>query len=481
MNRSHRWYDLITINAFWLGLSGVSQTLTPLIIPLLVQQFVGEQLKGTYYGNIRLWTLMTAILAQSLMGTLSDRSQHPWGRRRPYILVGTLGVILLLVLIGLNAQRTGEIGYWILFGLMIILMVFINTAHGAVQGVIPDLVPEEKRGLYSAVKALFEVPLPVIFVSFTIARLVSKGNIWGGIWVLIGLLIVVLLVSMLIPEQRHQPASSVIDWRPFIRLVVMTGVFTLLIVIVGYGIRMFSTYYSSGLSPVLTLIVLGAVGVIAMLITILLGVLVSTRIGLGQDIKLAPSFPWWVINRLAFLVGSTNLLSFIIYFIQGRFGYSSTTAAAPAAMLTQFVGIFILLSVLPGGWLADRFGKKKLVYASGVFAIIGTLVAIFAPNLSVFYIGGIIIGIGIGQFYTANWALGTELVPQEHAGRFLGVSNLAGAGAGAIGAYLGGPLADAATRLVPEIPGGGYLLLFWIFCFLFVFSITTLTRIKEKF
>jgi hypothetical protein len=39
------------------------------------------------------------------------------------------------------------------------------------------------------------------------------------------------------------------------------------------------------------------------------------------------------------------------------------------------------------------------------------------------------------------------------AGRFLGISNLAGAGAGAIGTYIGGPIADFFTVNVPQMPG----------------------------
>ena len=34
--RPLRWYDLITLNAYFLGLSTLSQTLTPLVVPLLV-------------------------------------------------------------------------------------------------------------------------------------------------------------------------------------------------------------------------------------------------------------------------------------------------------------------------------------------------------------------------------------------------------------------------------------------------------------
>lgn len=80
------------------------------------------------------------------------------------------------------------------------------------------------------------------------------------------------------------------------------------------------------------------------------------------------------------------------------------------------------------------------------------------------------IGAAMGLFYSANWALGTEIVPQDRAGQFLGISNLAGAGAGAIGAYIGGPIADA----------NGYVLLFVIYGLMFLLSILALMGVKEQ-
>ena len=74
MTRSLRWYDYVTINVYFLGLTVLSQT-NGLVFPLLVQQFVGEQVKGTFLGSLRLWTLMVALLVQALMGMLSDRSR----------------------------------------------------------------------------------------------------------------------------------------------------------------------------------------------------------------------------------------------------------------------------------------------------------------------------------------------------------------------------------------------------------------------
>ena len=85
----------------------------------------------------------------------------------------------------------------------------------------------------------------------------------------------------------------------------------------------------------------------------------------------------------------------------------------------------------------------------------------------------------MGLFYTANWALGTEIVPKEEAGRFLGISNLAGAGAGAIGAYIGGPMADFLSAQLPQTPAMGYVILFAIYGVLFLLSMVALSRVRE--
>jgi MFS family permease len=83
------------------------------------------------------------------------------------------------------------------------------------------------------------------------------------------------------------------------------------------------------------------------------------------------------------------------------------------------------------------------------------------------------------MFFTTNWALGTDVVPKEEAGRYLGISNLAGAGAGAVGAYIGGPIADFFTGRIPQSPGLGYLLIFAIYAVLFLISAVVLIRVRE--
>ena len=147
--------------------------------------------------------------------------------------------------------------------------------------------------------------------------------------------------------------------------------------------------------------------------------------------------------------------------------------------LLTVVGIFTLLSALPSGWLSDRIGQKQLVALSGWLAVAGTVIILFniwVPNLVLIYLAGCILGLGTGLFVTTNWALGTRLVPAAEAGRYLGVSNLAGAGAGMIGTGIGGPVAD---QLNARVPGLGYFVIFAGYGVLFLLSVVSLRGIHR--
>jgi MFS family permease len=472
MKRDIRWYDYITINIFYFGLTARSQTLTPLVLPLLVQVFVGDMVKGAAYGNMRLWALMIAVLVQGLVGILSDRSTSRFGRRRPFILIG--GVTEVLVFIGIGviaATLEGATGYWVLFGAYILSMLSSNTGHAAVQGLIPDIVPESMHGRFSGVKAFFELPAPLIFVSFVITKLVENGNIWGALLVLSAVVLISTFLAMFAPEKPIKEPPYEMDWEPVLRLVAMTAIFT--VVILGSGALVnFVNSLTATLPDPGGLILTAAVGVLGMVLAVVLGIWTSVQVSVG---KRAPgdkqSFTWWVVNRLAFLVGSTNLASFVLYFLQERFpNLEGAEAAGPTAMLVMFVGVAILISSIPAGWITDKLGRKRVCAFSGILAMVGTIVVTTSTTMTVLYVGGLLVGIAIGFFYSASWALGTTLVPKGAAGRYLGIQNLAGAGAGAIGAYIGGPIGD----------GVGFTILLSIFGLLFLISTLALFGIKDK-
>ena len=134
-----------------------------------------------------------------------------------------------------------------------------------------------------------------------------------------------------------------------------------------------------------------------------------------------------------------------------------------------------MISAVIGGTWADRVGRKQLIFWSGIIATGGTLLLLFSKNVPMVIVSGCIIGIGVGTFMATNWALGTDLAPKKEAGKYLGISNLAGAGAGIVGAGIGGPMADFFNRIQP---GLGYLVIFALYGGLFLLSSLVLTRVE---
>ncbi len=162
------------------------------------------------------------------------------------------------------------------------------------------------------------------------------------------------------------------------------------------------------------------------------------------------------------------------------FNISDKAASDLTGTLTAIIGVFIVVTALASGWLADKIGRKALVGWSGVIAAVGSVLllsTIWLPNLAMLYVAGTIIGLSTGLFMTANWALGTDLVPEAEAGRYLGISNLAGAGSGIIGAGIGGVIAD---QLNSFKPGLGYFAIFASYAVLFALSSLTLLGVKKE-
>jgi MFS family permease len=90
---------------------------------------------------------------------------------------------------------------------------------------------------------------------------------------------------------------------------------------------------------------------------------------------------------------------------------------------------------------------------------------------------GSIIGAGAGVFVTSNWALATDLAPQAEAGKFLGLTNLATAGAGAL-SRLTGPGLDWLNNRWPG-EGYGYTALFVSSAVFALLALLVLARVPE--
>ena len=459
-----RWYDYITYNIYWLGLNMSSGSLTPIILPVLVAQFVGEALKGTYLGFLRSAGLIVAILVQPAAGMLSDRCTSRWGRRRPFIFVGAILSIVCLALIGIAGS------YWVLFAAVLLMQFASNIAHGALQGIIPDLVPPDQRGRASAVKAIGEL-LPVVLVAFTTGKMMAAGNVWGALLVIMASFLITMLITMVAVREEPLKEKVIIPLGPPLRrIVLLTAIFTVVTTLFGGLVASVGRLLAG--RGTLQLVAVALAGLAAMAGAIIIGVWWSARVGIGEGARKYPHFTWWVINRLLYLAAIGSIQGFALYFLQNVVRVPNAVKATSNLMMV--VGICTLVSALPSGWLSDKFGRKRLLALAGIVAALGTTGLLFAQNMTMVTVCGMIIGLSVGVFMTVNWALGTDLVPAAEAGLYLGVSNLAGAGAGVVGAGIGGPMADFFEAYQP---GLGYLIIFAIYAALFALSAVTLSKV----
>ena len=207
---------------------------------------------------------------------------------------------------------------------------------------------------------------------------------------------------------------------------------------------------------------------------IFVGVYFGARVGIGKEAQKQTSFIWWVVNRLLFLAAVGSIQGFAQYYLADVLHIPN--AATMTTVLLAVVAVFLIGSALGGGYLADRIGRKRLVALSGLIAALGTLLLLFSNNIPMVIVSGSIIGLGAGTFMATNWALGTDLAPAKEAGRYLGISNLAGAGAGIVGAGIGGPMADFFNLLRP---GLGYLVIFGLYGALFLLSVVAVAKVRE--
>ncbi len=136
-----RDYFKITMLVF--ATTALWQSMHSIILPIRVLDFVPEAEKNTYLGLLTSTGLILAMLVQPIVGAFSDRCGSGWGRRRPFIFAGIALLVLLLPGVGLASS------YAVLFTIYCLLQISSNTAQSTHQGFIPDLVPDNKRGLAS--------------------------------------------------------------------------------------------------------------------------------------------------------------------------------------------------------------------------------------------------------------------------------------------------------------------------------------------
>jgi MFS family permease len=194
------------------------------------------------------------------------------------------------------------------------------------------------------------------------------------------------------------------------------------------------------------------------------------------DVRRHADYWWLIAQRALFLMGVYGVQAFAEYYLLDVLHVPDPVQAT--GQLLAAIAAGVLLLVLVGGWLTDRVGAKQILYLAGATTAGGILLFLFMSTARGLPLAGSVLGGGIGLFLTSNWALVNRLAPMGEAGKFLGLTNLATAGASAL-VRLQGPLVDLLNASHPS-DWLGYRGLFAFCAACVMLSTAVLVKIPSK-
>lgn len=143
---------LLRISAYWLGLTAIDSAVSVFNTNRLeFDHFVPTADVGTTMFLIGVGVAVVSIIIQPTVGYVSDYWVSRWGRRKPFIVFGSL---LDLVFLAGIATANNVVA---LAAFVILLQLSTNTARGPFQGYVPDMVAEPQVGMASGMVGLMQI------------------------------------------------------------------------------------------------------------------------------------------------------------------------------------------------------------------------------------------------------------------------------------------------------------------------------------
>jgi len=147
--------------------------------------------------------------------------------------------------------------------------------------------------------------------------------------------------------------------------------------------------------------------------------------------------------------------------------------------IVSISGVFTLIAFIVAAVLEGRAPKKSIAQAGNLGALAGFLLIIISGvmrNLSIFYLGIMLLGFGTGISTVANLSLMFDLTVAGKVGLYIGAWGFSNGLSRLIGLLLAGIVADAATRVTGQAMSG-YLIVFGIEALMLLIAAIMLTRI----
>lgn len=100
--------------------------------------------------------------------------------------------------------------------------------------------------------------------------------------------------------------------------------------------------------------------------------------------------------------------------------FPATTQALAAGIST----LALAATVIPGGLVADRLGRRRVLMGALVVTAIGELTTAFGPTITTYLLGRVIAGIALGIVFGASYGLLRDVAAEDSLGPAMGLFNV---------------------------------------------------------
>jgi len=318
-----------------------------------------------------------------IAGLFSDRMASPFGRRRPFIVVGTVVLLLSLSILWYlsnvvhatsDPEEANADTRNLFIAAFFVLNLALNVCYAAYAGLIPDFVGDEQLGEASGVMAVIN----------------TLGSLLG-VW-LVGFISV-------------EPFSLYAAW------ILVCCVLTLVVVKESPLVH----------SP--------------------------DPISCGEVFRLYfepladANFFWVFVSRFLYYMG-VSVQVFIQYFVRDVFRLNSEDAKTQTALVSIIMLASASVVAVPCGVLSDKIGRLPLVNFSCALMAITYAGWCFSSELWQILAWSCLFGVANGCFISVEFAIGCDTLPDrdEHAAQALGVWGIAAFLGTTLGPVISGPV-----------------------------------------
>jgi MFS family permease len=380
--------QLIQISLYWLGLTVVWGG-WEILGQERIEEFFEASVAPAMLGLMEATAVIMAIAVQPTVGNISDYTMSRWGRRKPYIFVGTVLDFVFLVAIAFSATPLA------FFTALVMLQFSANFAQGPFQGYVPDLVPEKQVGIASGLAGLAQVfgnilGTIIIIGGFVVFQDYTIPTITLGLVELLTMIGTVLWVHEGLAAKPREGRR----WREIARETWAMDVLRERDYVWLIASRLFFLTAA--------------------------GMLINTQVFYMERTM---GFDGSVYVSLPFAIGTVEEVEAKAFWI---------------GVATLLFALTAVLVVIPSARISDRVGRKPVIWAACLFGGIAMTLAAVTPGIALFVPAVVLLAAASGIFLAVDWAFMTDVIPKISAGRYMGLSNVATASSTALAPAIGG-------------------------------------------